>query len=313
MSTSFHYQQTLPVPLERAWRACTDSDELERWFAEHAQVSLDDRRYDFWGRFTPGTPDEEAGHHPIEALEPFDLLRYRWHFRGDDTAVELRFAEREGHTLLGLWHHDVSSTPGAGEFAEPGVDDIWLHWLENLARHIEGRPVIRRDFSTMQRGDMRHTVDIGGPPAAVWDALTTPASLERWIASSARVTLVPGGDWKMGWEGYDTFEIIDLDPGTQLRVSWEIQGRPTVVTWTLEGSGGRTRLTLVHSGFGPDELTGGVQAGWLKYLTELASLIERGNAWYPALKEITTDVATFYVVGITARQHLLEWKAARRR
>ena len=51
----------------------------------------------------------------------------------------------------------------------------------------------------------------------------------------------------------------------------------TVVTWTLEELDGKTRLTLVHSGFAPDQPTGGLDAGWLNFMSWIKSLVEYGR------------------------------------
>jgi hypothetical protein len=54
----------------------------------------------------------------------------------------------------------------------------------------------------------------------------------------------------------------------------------SVLTWTLEGSGGRTRVTLVHSGFGPEE-NGNIRGamGWTDALNHLKFASEFGAPW----------------------------------
>lgn len=155
--------------------------------------------------------------------------------------------------------------------------------------------------------EIEHTVEVGGTPAEVWDALVTPSQLERWIASTATVDLRMGGTYDLGWGEWGRLEILSLAPGRELALRWEVEGRPTVVTWTLEGSGGRTRLTIVHSGFAPDERVDGLGVGWLHYLLWIKSLVEMGHEWYPAIKELSRDLAVMYAASIWAAQdELLE-------
>ena len=57
--------------------------------------------------------------------------------------------------------------------------------------------------------------------------------------------------------------------------------RTTVVRWELDGSQGRTHLTIVHSGFGADRRTEGYQLGWMEFLASLKRMHEVGPAWAP--------------------------------
>jgi uncharacterized protein YndB with AHSA1/START domain len=52
-----------------------------------------------------------------------------------------------------------------------------------------------------------------------------------------------------------------------------------LVTWELEGSGGTTRLTVVHSGFDDDDDPRDVGAwgGWMHGLAQLKRLLETGS------------------------------------
>ena len=58
-------------------------------------------------------------------------------------------------------------------------------------------------------------------------------------------------------------EIIDLAPFERISYSWEPwkQVPETVATWTLEEADGKTRLTLVHSGFDPEAPNAGLGTG----------------------------------------------------
>ena len=142
MSKPIHLQLTLHASPSAVFRALTDEKALTTWFAEHAAISLEEKRYDFWGRFTPETPTREQGRHAIDLVEQNRRLRFTWPLRGEDTTVDIRLTERNGKTVLGVWHHNVRGIPSpeAGCYS---VDDLWFLWLENLRRYIGGRPVAR--------------------------------------------------------------------------------------------------------------------------------------------------------------------------
>jgi len=84
------------------------------------------------------------------------------------------------------------------------------------------------------------------------------------------------------FEGDAPMKILELEPGRTLAHTWEFASQDTVVRWELEGSGGRTHLTLVHSGWS-DERPGDAaqtQAGWYAFLAELKRMHELGPAWH---------------------------------
>lgn len=168
-----HVQIGLAAPLDAVFRAVTDTGALTAWFTEHAAVSLDRKQYDFWGRFTPEVPNRQQGRHPIENAVPGSRLRYAWSLRDTQTSVEMRFVKRNDRTYVGVWHHDVPESL-RGSPDSYAIEDFWFLSLENLRRHLAGRPPVRCDFGSFGPGDIHHTIEIDGPTAAVWEALITP-------------------------------------------------------------------------------------------------------------------------------------------
>jgi uncharacterized protein YndB with AHSA1/START domain len=306
VSKVLHIQQRIAASPANVFRALTDGVELQKWFAEHADVSLPRKRYDFWGRFTPEAPSRAEGGHQIDLVESDSRLRFRWTLRGGETSVDIRLTSRGAETIVDLQHRDIPAA-GTGGMSAYALEDVWFLALENLRRHLAGRDVVWCDFTKAYAGEVRHTVAIEGSPAQVWDALITPAQLERWIASNATVDPRVGGTYDLGWGEWARLEILSLAPERELVLRWEVEGTPTVVTWTLEGSAGRTRVTIVHSGFAPDERVDGLGVGWLHYLLWVKSLVEMGPEWYPAIKELSRDLAVMYAASIWAAQdELLE-------
>jgi len=260
----------------RLFRALTSVHELTCWFCEYAEVSPGEQRYDFWGRFTPGAPARAHGHHSLLVLEPDRRLTFAWQVSGVETRVDIHLQTQGENTRVTLGHEGVP----AHEPGEANLADFWALSLENLRTWVE-RGVIgpRCDFSAAPYGDVCLSIDIAAPHEAVYGALLRPHELERYIATRATVEPRTGGRYDFGWEGGGPVKILELLPEERLSYSWTSAGQPeTVVTWTLAGSGGATRLTLVHSGFG-DRKSGNYKAGWLKFLTHLKNLAEVGSRW----------------------------------
>jgi uncharacterized protein YndB with AHSA1/START domain len=122
-------------------------------------------------------------------------------------------------------------------------------------------------------------------PAKVWRALTEPALLAEWLLPVIGFELEPGAaftfktDPHPGWDGSVDCQILEVDPLRTLSYSWAVGGMAleTVVTFTLTPIATGTRLTLVQSGFKPDQKPnfGGARYGWRMMGGRLVALLER--------------------------------------
>lgn len=305
MSAPIHIEHTLPFPPADVFAALTSSDALRRWFAEEADVALDEGRFGFWGRFTPGTPDREEGSHAVTSVSPDRTLHFEWDFRGATTTVEIDLVPDGDDTVIVLLHHDIPRDQEGG-LAHFAVEDFWFLSFENLLRHLAGRAIVRCDFSDRMQGRIEHAVEIDGSAEAVWRAITDPSQLERWIASTAEVVLEPEGTFDLGWgEGF-ALTVTRAEENRLLELAWPGGEEPTTLRFELEPSGSGTRLTLVHEGFAPDQDVTGIWVGWLHFLAWIVSLVEFGSEWAPAVKEIGKDAAAMYAASQVARQGALK-------
>jgi len=276
---------TIEAAAEDIFDALTKSDQVEQWFSEYADISLPQKRYAFWGGFTPEAPDRTQGDHPLTAVEPNRHLQFKWQFRGAKTTVEITLESKAAGTDLTLIH--VGLLPYQdGQYA---MADFWSLSLENLRNWVERKTIGPRcDFSTIPYGQVCLQVDIDASPETVFQALIKPEELERYVATKARVEPQAGGVYDYGWgEEGGPIKILDLVPDEKLVFDWTWTGKEqpepaTTVTWTLEGSGGKTHLTLVHSGFAPDRACQDYQVGWLHFLNRLKFLVEVGPTWQKA-------------------------------
>jgi hypothetical protein len=80
---------------------------------------------------------------------------------------------------------------------QPAYEDFWFLSLENLRRHLDGKPPVRCDYSQSMLGDIHHTIEIDAPPEAVYETLIKPEQLNRWIASNASVEPQIGGNYDL--------------------------------------------------------------------------------------------------------------------
>ena len=298
MSWTHKYRQTLPAEPARVFRALTDSAELSRWFAEHAEIApgaggkLTGGHLRFWGRYTYGAPSRDSADadHPITRFAPGRALAFRWNFEGADSEVTLELeAEpaKDGSPATGLSLTQTFTAKPAAPYAEELVEDYWRLMLGNLDAHLRGGDgVVRPDF-TDPNPEVRVSIVIDAPRERVFRALMEPEALNRWIASAAAVEPRVGGAYTYGWkykhggrdvEGGPT-KILDFVENERLVTDWpdwrgdESRGR-TRVAWLLESVGAKTRVTLVHSGFSRLADIGDYPFGWGGFLEQLKGEVE---------------------------------------
>ncbi len=290
------------------FQALTDSKDVIAWFAEAADIDLDQKKYDFWGQFTPETPDQDEGHHSILTLMPNERLRYRWRTEYGPSEVDFFLRAFEGGTLLALTHQIFPEEVGEGEeSAVFPLEDFWFLSLENLRRYLDGRAVTRCDFSVHVTGDVVVTFDVEASADEVFDGLIRPELLNKWIASRADVEPHVDGKFDYGWGPGGPYKVTEFEREKKISYLWE--GHPdfireTVTTWTLEGSDGRTRLTLVQSGFVTDLYQDGLHIGWHFFISWLRSLVEYKGDWQPPIKRLAPGSENHYPASVLAGQDL---------
>lgn len=270
----------LGAPPSTVYAALTDLSSLRTWLAEHADVSLPEHRFEFWGRHTP---QGERGRQRLLHAEPDRSLRFAWTLDDIETTTTITLTPHgSGTTLLSL---DQTGIPSMDELMAPsgrrdGLHSLHTFWplaIANLAEHVEGRELTPRcDFSAERPLETRAEVTVDAPPADVFASLTDSKRIAQWF----------------GWE-------VELEPRLDGRVVFGAEGKITefeadrllvysdsdgmVTRWELDGTGGKTRLTFVQSGFSADERDNVAQheAGWLGALAELKRMHTLGPDWTP--------------------------------
>jgi uncharacterized protein YndB with AHSA1/START domain len=127
-------------------------------------------------------------------------------------------------------------------------------------------------------------VELAHPPEKVWRALTEPALLSEWLLSVAALELAPGAAFTLrsqpqpGWDGTVRCRFVEIEPQRKLTYTWVVGDfLDTVVTFTLTPTASGTRLSIVQSGFRPEQKQnfGGARYGWRLMGGKLVELLGR--------------------------------------
>ena len=147
---------------------------------------------------------------------------------------------------------------------------------------------------------------IAAVPERVWEVITTPGHINRWLWDSADIDLRVGGTMAFvstcdGETAHYEATIEELDPPHVFAFRWAeggwVPGGSTriVITLTEEGTG--TRLRLVESGFASLDITDELRAelfndingGWSGELDELVDYVAQLS---DALAQLRADIGS---------------------
>ena len=126
-------------------------------------------------------------------------------------------------------------------------------------------------------------------PERVWRALTDPELLAEWLLPVVGLELAPGAAFTFqappqpGWDGTVDCRVLEVEAHRKLSYAWVVGSvesgfsLDTVVTFTLTPTESGTRLSLVQSGFKPDQKRnfGGARYGWKMMGEKLVALLRR--------------------------------------
>ena len=114
--------------------------------------------------------------------------------------------------------------------------------------------------------------DLQHSPEKVWRALTDPELLAEWLLPVFDLKLEPGAAFMFktqpypGWDGVVNCRVLEIEPPRKLSYAWVVGNMEldTVVTFTLEPTATGSHLSLVQSGFKPEQKQnfGGARYGW---------------------------------------------------
>jgi uncharacterized protein YndB with AHSA1/START domain len=137
--------------------------------------------------------------------------------------------------------------------------------------------------SRSQTDSISFELDLRHSPEKVWRALTDPELLAKWLLPVIDLELVPGAPFTFktqaypGWDGTVNCRFIEIEPHRKLSYAWSVPFLDTVVTFTLAPTASGTRLSVVQSGFKPDQKQNfaGARYGWKMMGGKLVDLLAR--------------------------------------
>ena len=137
---------------------------------------------------------------------------------------------------------------------------------------------------------LKVTVTINAPKSTVWDALTNPAQIKRYLFGTDAVS-----DWKVGspivfrgvWEGKpyeDKGHILELEKNSHLKYSYwsnfsgdkDEPSNYSNITYQLSEEKGRTLCTLRQDNIKTREAQMQSENNWGMVLNKMKDLLEPG-------------------------------------
>jgi uncharacterized protein YndB with AHSA1/START domain len=240
------------------YEALTDPAAMRVWLAEHADVDLPGK-YEFWGR---STPDGARPHQRVLHVDEH-TIRFAWTVDGVETTTQIELAEDRDGTMVTLSQSDLPSfedvlADKAG--ARGAIQTFWSLAIANLADYLAGRELTPTcDFTS---SELHASVVIDAAPQAVFDSMVRPEVFRTWFGANVDIEPYVGGRFAMGGFELDPggAKFVEFEPGRKAALRFA-DGETT--SWELEGSDGKTRLTIMHSGFDPDNPPYPAWGGWL--------------------------------------------------
>lgn len=106
-------------------------------------------------------------------------------------------------------------------------------------------------------------------PQRLWQALTDPDEVSKWMAYPARIDLRPGGEYHVDFSRDNSGEldgvIVRVEPERLLAYVWGY----SVIEWTIEPDGDGCRYTFADHGNPTTEAGVDISAGWHAWLDSL--------------------------------------------
>nr|WP_306814544.1 SRPBCC domain-containing protein [Actinomyces bowdenii] len=139
--------------------------------------------------------------------------------------------------------------------------------------------------------EFRDSIEIGAPPEAVFEYLTTDGGMTAWMGQHADLDPVPGGRFSVNIAGHPVRgEYLRVERPHLVVVSWGFAGSEVLapgasrVEFRLTAIDGGTRVDLRHWDL-PETQVPGHADGWANFLPRLAIAGAGGDAgpesWQP--------------------------------
>ena len=110
--------------------------------------------------------------------------------------------------------------------------------------------------------DFKKYYTLAALPQDVYNALTTPVTLELWTGEPAEMTTEPGSEFSL-WGGSIAGKNLEFEPGRKIVQEWYFGEQPaaSVVTIVLHPHKQGTSAELIHTNI-PDDDYEDIVEGW---------------------------------------------------
>lgn len=287
----------IPAPPARVFAALTNAEDLQGWFAEHAEVEPRvGGAYRFWGKHTLGTPTASGADGKITRFEAGRAVAYTWRIEDRDSEVSFSIeADPESaEASIVKGEHSFIEAPAINR-AKEMIDDLWRFNWGNLSAHLAGgKGKLLVDYGA-KNPEVTLSIYIDAPPSAVFRTLIDPEKIQQWFGVAAAVDPRLGGAWhlKMEFEKdgqkvtSPPCKILDFVENERLAISWpDWRGDKTVpdqrVLWMLKPEGAGTRVEFVHDGFVRAVDVSDYPFGWGWFLSRITTVAEGKSLDAPA-------------------------------
>lgn len=252
------------APLDRVWRAVSDSTEFGAWFKARFHEPFAPGRT-LIAEFTePGYVGRTFAVR-VEAVEPRQRLAFRWRPHefdsagqdfSDSTLVEFLLEPHAEGTLLRIIESGFDGLPPEERETQLRANDAgWSEQIGRITDYVSGTDRIEK------------RINISAPLERVWRAISEPEQFASWFgldAAGARFEVGSPAEMKLSsppeYAGMPfTIDIVSVEAGRYFAFRWhpyavdqgvDYSGEPTtLVEFLLEEQGVGTLLTLTESGF----------------------------------------------------------------
>lgn len=271
-AAEFSLVRRLRQPMGKVWAALTTPERLADWMgvewlsgegalSEGADFSYRFRNSDLEsrGKVLCFEPPRVLEHSWFDNVAPGTVIR--WALEPDGEGCRLTLTHRFGQpddaprTAAG-WTSIIEqlavSLGEPGAVASTGMDD-WRRLRDAYAASLP--PQATRDGRRIEVAGapaLRFERRLGHPVAVVWEALTTPAGIARWMQADAVVEPRVGGRYRLAFHAFDHVmdgQVTGWEPPRLFEYTWpEAEaGGDSLVRVTLEPDGEGCRLVLLHT------------------------------------------------------------------
>lgn len=267
------------VPAQVAWRAISDTRELQIWFAQQVNIDVEQSELSFGGKCVPFLRYDERPEQKILAVNPEEMtLCFTWPVRrrdGDltETEVHFRVSQMDDHSRL-----DVDHIFNEDDLSDDDLRNLWTLLLNGYVFHMEGASAwVRPEFTHKRGKDFRLEFWTTAKREEVYETLTTVDGIRGFFAPQVKtIELKEGGLLDLGW---DQLPVVEVEENVKFSFGWrEVADEDPnlVVRWELKDEGNGTRVSLTEGSFSePVVLSSRADYdGWAAVMNDLKRFLE---------------------------------------